>query len=167
MNHCDANVRSPSFYVAQMTVCCGHCAAETRVIGLVMPPGHETLDPEAADGAVWQRSTANALLSYVAYLPDGISRRLCRFAPTFRLVPSPTSLNAYWTNHCEHCDLPLGDHELHCEPGVFMPLSARGAMNIQLFQVLEAIAAVAAGYAADPEFFEWMAKAPSRGNLFP
>jgi hypothetical protein len=58
-----------------------------------------------------------------------------------------------WANHCEHCDALVGDDDLHCEPGGFMPGHADEAQAISLFEVRQAFQAVAAGYAVDPEFF--------------
>ena len=52
----------------------------------------------------------------------------------------------------------LDDHELHCEPGAFMASSEEAAANIELVRIPEPFAAVAAGYAMEPEFFARMRK---------
>jgi hypothetical protein len=77
---------------------------------------------------------------------------------SFRPAHSPATSSAYWANHCEHCNRPLGDHELHCEPGAFMPSSEAAAADIELVRIREPFAAVAGGYAPEPEFFAFMRK---------
>lgn len=163
----DANVRSPTYYVAHTHALCRHCGLSTRLLALAIPQDHETLDEDAQPDAggrdpapdTWQRVAVNAMLFYVERLPGGVKDRLNRISPFFRLAHSAATLNSYWANHCEHCGTLLGDHELHCEPdGAFMPASEAAAANIQLQQIQEPFEAVAAGYAFEPEFFGFMPK---------
>jgi len=163
----DANVRSHTYYVARAHVRCWHCGLSTRLLALAVPHNHETLDgdtqadADCGDSAsdAWQRATVNAMLFYVEHLSDDVRDRLHRISPFFCLAHSAATLNSYWANHCEHCGMLLGDHELHCEPdGAFMPSSEAAAANIQLQQVPEPFEAVAAGYAFEPEFFGFMRK---------
>ena len=166
-SHADANVRSQTYYIACTNARCWHCGAAIRLLGLAIPDGHETLDDDARanpDGGesasnAWQLGTANALLFYVGWLPDEVQRRLSRLSRVFRLAHSAATSSSYWANHCEHCGTLLGDHELHCEPdGAFMPPSEAAAANIHLLLIHEPLQAVAAGYAPDPEFFNFMRK---------
>ena len=163
----DANVRSPTYYVARTKVRCWHCGSSTGLLALAVPDGHETLDEDAqadADGGksptdAWQPANANALLFYVGCLPDAVQGRLNQLLPLFRLSPSAATSSSYWANHCEHCGTLLGDHELHCEPdGAFMPSSEAAAAQIELLGMQEPLEALAGGYALEPEFFGFMRK---------
>ena len=162
-----ANVRSHSYFVARTSTRCPHCGLPTRLLAVAVPQDHETLDEDAEDDAgdraepaaeAWQRSNINAFLFYVQELPDGVRDRLHQMSRCFRPAHCAATLNSYWINHCEHCGGPLGDHELHCEPGVFMASSEAAAANIELVRIQEPFAALAAGYAMEPEFFAFMRK---------
>jgi hypothetical protein len=164
-----ANVRSPSYFVARTSVRCPHCGLPTRLLALALPHDHETLNEDAQDDdddddddsaqrppESWQRAGVNAFLFYVEHLPKGVRDRLNRLSLLFRPAHSAATLNTYWANHCEHCGRVLDDHELHCEPGAFMASSEAAAANIELVRIPEPFAAVAAGYAMEPEFFACM-----------
>jgi hypothetical protein len=164
-----ANVRSPSYFVARASVRCPHCGLPTRLLALALPHDHETLDEDARDededegGATrppeaWQRAGVHAFLFYVEQLPNEVRDRLSQLSRFFRPAHSTATLNTHWANHCEHCGRLLDDHELHCEPGAFMASSEAAAANIELVRIPEPFAAVAAGYAMEPEFFACMRK---------
>jgi len=164
----DANVRSRTFYVASTHAVCCYCGSSTRLLALVMPHDHETLDADtpvtltengglAADS--WWRAGVSAFLFYVECIPDNIQDQLHQLSPFFRLAYSAATLTSYWANHCEHCSMLLDDHDLHCEPdGAFVPSNEGAATNIHLVQIREPFEAVAAGYAFEPEFFRFMRK---------
>jgi hypothetical protein len=153
-----ANVRSQSYYVARTDVQCWRCGISTRLLALAVPNSHETLDgdsPISPDG--WQCANFTAFLFYVEYLPESVQIRLNELSRRFRMGHSTATLCSYWANHCEHCDVLLEDHELHCEPdGAFLPLSEAAAAGVELLQIREPFEAVAAGYAFEPEFFRFM-----------
>jgi hypothetical protein len=159
--HSDPNYRSPNYRIARADTRCRHCGRTTRVLALLLPEDHEALDTETAEELnAWQLAGTNAFLFYVAHLPESVQRRVFQLSPTFRVAHSKATSNAYWANHCEHCDTLLDDHELHCEPdGAFMPCSEAEAGNILLLQIDEPFEAVAAGCALEPEFFRFMRKA--------
>jgi hypothetical protein len=156
----EANVRSQTYYVAGTDVRCWRCGVPTRLLALVVPNSHETLDgdsPHLPDA--WQRTNFNAFLFYVEYLPESVQNRLNQLSRHFRLGYSTATLSAYWANHCAHCGALLEDHELHCEPdAAFLPLSETAAAGIELVQIHEPFEAAAAGYAFEPEFFRFMRK---------
>jgi hypothetical protein len=182
----DANLRSPSYYVAQTHAACRDCGLSTRLLALALPRTHETLedcppaveaesdgvatdgvatDGVATDGAApgesatdsWQLADVDAFLFYVQQLPDGVQRQLRQISPGYRPARSAATQSVYWVNHCEHCGALLDDYELHCEPeGAFMPCSEAEAGKIHLMQILEPIQALAAGYSPDPLFFGLM-----------
>jgi hypothetical protein len=155
-----ANVRASNYYIAHTDTRCGHCGRSTPVLALVLPEEHEALDAETADGLnEWQSVSASAIVFYVVYLPHAVQARVSQLCPAFRMAHSAATANSYWANHCVHCGALLGDHELHCEPdGGFMPSSEAEAARIRLFRVDDAFEAAAAGYALEPEFFEFMRK---------
>ncbi len=162
----DANLRSPTYYLARTHAGCRHCGLSTRLLALAVPRTHETwegdvpaddADSTLLEASVWLRADVDAFLFYVEQLSQDVQRRLQLAAPFFRLAQSATTQSVYWANHCEHCGALLDDHDLHCEPdGAFMPASAAEAVGIHLLQVAEPIEAVAAGYSPDPAFFRLM-----------
>jgi hypothetical protein len=153
----DANVRSPTYYVARTEANCWYCGQPTRLLALAMPHGHETLDMEAPDS--WHRARFNAFLFFVERLSDEVQSRLSRISQSFRLARCAATLNSYWANHCEHCGALLGDHELHCEfDCAFMPSSESNAASIELLRIREPLEAMAAGYAIEPEYFRFMSR---------
>jgi hypothetical protein len=162
----DANFRSKTYYVARTEANCWHCSLPTHVLALAMPQGHETVDTderfdngEDSRQPVWQRADFNAFLFFVERLSGEVQSRLSRISRSFRLTYSAATLNFYWANHCEHCGVLLGDHELHCEfDCVFMPSSESSAANIELLHVREPLEALAAGYAIEPEFYRFMCR---------
>jgi hypothetical protein len=175
-SHSDANLRSPTYYVAQTHAACRDCGASTRLLALALPRTHETLEdwPSAveaeSDGAAtdrdapgesatdtWQHADVDAFLFYVEQLPDRVQRQLQQISRGYRQARSAATQSVCWANHCEHCGALLDDYDLHCEPeGAFMPCSEAEAGKIQLVQILEPIEALAAGYSPDPVFFGLM-----------
>jgi len=149
----DANVRSPTYYIARTNMRCPHCGSATLLLGLAVPPGHETLQVDADEPSTRQRENANALLFYVESLSREVQDRLQALSRFYRLGFDAGANSAYWANHCEHCGALLGDHELYCEPeGAFLPSSATAATHVQFTQIREPFSAAAVGYACDPEF---------------
>jgi hypothetical protein len=149
-----SNIRSPGYFVARASASCGHCGRLTGVLALALPPDHETLDVDSDDGT-WQPTGVCAFIFYATSLPEAVLRRLSPPASLFRLTSDAEAGNSYWANHCGRCGLALEDAELHCEPGVFMPVSEQEAAGIQVLYVDEAFEAAAAGYAPDPAFIRW------------
>jgi hypothetical protein len=150
----NANIRSSSYYIAEMQARCAKCGRQTRVLALAVPPDHEV----QVDGE-WQNVDANAFIFYVTELPDAVSRHLFERSPAFRVQRRQDPDDAHWGNHCEHCAEPFSDEELHCEPGGFMPSRALDAEAISLSRIDEGFSASAAGYALAPEFFASMRRA--------
>jgi hypothetical protein len=162
-----ANVRSPSYFVARTRVRCPHCGLPTRLLALAVPKDHEVLDEDVQDDDegcaerppdAWQRAGVYAFLFHVERLPDEVRVRLNDLSSLFRPAHGAATLHTHWANHCEHCRTALDDHELHCEPGAFMASSEAAAEAIELVAIPEPFAAVAAGYATEPEFFAFMRK---------
>jgi hypothetical protein len=158
----DFNVRSShGYYIAESTAVCGRCSAATRVFAVALPREHETiaLDPDAdreeSAQDTWEAAGFGALLFYIERLSEAVRRRLTQLAPGLRFSYSVPLQGAYWTNHCERCDLLLEDHELFCEPeGAF--LAMHGVDELRLSRIDEPFEAFAAGYVcAPPSFSVW------------
>src|SRR5258707_508966 len=62
----NANIRSPSYYIAEMQARCAKCGRQARVLALAVPPNHEIL----VDGE-WQNLDGDAFIFYAAELPEG------------------------------------------------------------------------------------------------
>lgn len=147
----DANVRSSSYFIAEMQMRCSQCAQPCRVFALSLPPNHETLVENE-----WQTVDANAFIFQVAGLSDAVSRLLFDRTADFHRTCGDDSSESYWANHCPHCAGVFSEDELHCEPGGFMPTDALEAQAISLTKVEQAFSACAVGYALEPEFFASM-----------
>jgi hypothetical protein len=150
-----ANIRASHFYLLSATAACPYCEWQTRVFALVVPADHQSLhsddDAEAADA--WQPADAAAVLFHVAALNAAAALKLRGSAPGYRPLLDPPSGAAGWTNHCDRCDEPLEDDELHSEPDApFMPTSPEGARAIRLTNIREAIETYAADSAIDPQW---------------
>jgi hypothetical protein len=162
----DANLRSPTYYVAQANAACRDCGLPTQLLALALPRTHETLEngssagetlPDEPGKDTWQHADVDAFLFYVEQLPDRVQLQLRQISPGYRQAQSAATQGVYWVNHCEHCGALLDDYELHCEPeGAFMPCNEAEARKIHLLQILEPIEALAAGYSPDPVFFGLM-----------
>jgi hypothetical protein len=146
-----ANIRSSSYYVAQTQARCAQCGQCCRVLGLALPPNHETLDE-----GEWQKVEANAFIFHIEGLPEAVSRHLLEYSAGFHQTCRDDPSESFWANHCLHCASVFSDDELHCEPGGFMPSDALEAQAISLTHVQQAFSATAAGYALEPEFFASM-----------
>jgi hypothetical protein len=181
----DVNIRSSRYFLAHTTGTCWHCRARTEFFALVVPPGHETREPDdeppdwAGDAAqnetqdeaqnetqnealavdTWCVATHHAFLFYIEFLPAVIQDRLKQFTQSYRLEFSDAAQGPYWANHCERCGSLLDDHELFCEPeGAFLPTSESSAGAIHLLALDEAFEAAAGGYAHEPQFFNAMSR---------
>jgi hypothetical protein len=163
--HSGINFRSPHYWIARTAGVCPQCHAETRLVALILPPGHEALSIDEEDtlidrdastrGDLWESVPRHAFVFYVEFLPDEVRRRLQVLAPMYRFAASPATQGSYWANHCARCGAFQEDQDLFCEPeGAFLPVSPAAASSIELLPVPEAFEVSAAGYAIDPQFVE-------------
>ena len=152
------NVRCDRYLIARSKSICARCSADIRVVGLMMPPGHETRS-EDEERVSWDGTASRAFLFYIESLPDAVRRRMQALAPMYRFAASPAAQSSYWANHCDRCGGIQEDHDLFCEPeGAFLPTSPDAASIIELFPVDEPLEAAAAGHALDPAFIEFMVR---------
>lgn len=148
----EPNVRSERYSLVHGAAICPHCRGRTRVVAVLVPPGHQTRRLEDDDDA-WDRVPCQALLFYLESLPEPVIRRLQQLAPLYRFAASPATQGSYCANHCERCGRMQEDHDLFCEPqGAFVPLGSEDAAAIEVVPVAERLEAAAAGYTLDPEF---------------
>ena len=159
----DINIRSRRYFIARSVTTCPACRSRTEVLGVGVPAGFETLIPDdtalTEDDAhdIWEAVPQAAFFFHIDQIPRAVSERVTRLSDSFRFVTGADVAVSHWSNHCAHCNLPLDDQELFCEPGgAFVPLSIRRAKSVRLSHVDEPFAASAAGCAYQPEFFEFM-----------
>ena len=158
----DINNRSPTYCIARAPQRCGQCARVFPVFGLAVPPGHETLEADAGVDEtelpeLWHVAEAGALLFFIENLPESVQERMRQLTLHYRPDYSEPARQSYWMNHCSFCGLKHGDFELYCEPGgAFLPVSSEAGARIRLHEILEPLAAQAAGYAFAPEYFDYM-----------
>ena len=161
----EANVRSPAYFIARTTGTCWNCGVDLPLLALALPDSHETLEvadssavePAVEPAADWQCAASSAFLFNIEYLPEAVGRRLSEVSPHFRRDQSGATGAAYWINHCARCGAAQGDDRLHCEPdGAFLPTNPAAAAAVELKEFNEPFEAGAAGYAYEPEYFDFM-----------
>jgi len=152
------NVRAPSYMVAASTRSCWRCSGTSRVHGFVLPAGHETLESwDDCDKDVWELAEEPTLLCCLEWLAPAVATVITSFAPHYRLAFGTDSGSLYWTNHCEFCDAPFGDHETYCEPGQgFLAFTLEDARRITLAHVGEPFSANCGSYSFGVTLFEEM-----------
>lgn len=140
----EINVRASSYFMAQSFTCCWKCRELTRVYGLILPAGHESLESGDDDDDYWYRHDEPTILHYVTDLLPGVANRIRVMSKHYRVDFSKTTGSSYWMNHCEACGMKQGDFELFCEPGgAFFPMDEREASQIVLHTFSEAFAGCA------------------------
>jgi len=135
----DIGIRAERYFIAKTAKHCWKCGAVTRVFGVGVPPGHETLelDEEEEGTYCWCASGQPSFVHYVTDLLPKVAARIGGLSRYYRVDFSKTTQSSYWMNHCEHCGIKQGDFEMYCEPsGAFFPMSKEAASLI----VLEVIA---------------------------
>jgi hypothetical protein len=148
----DANFRASYCYLLDAMTPCLRCGFQTAVYALALPAAHQWLysDDESGQAGTWQSANAPAVLLHVEELSSAVAIRLRELAPRYRLGFSPASGASRWVNHCDHCDEPLEDDDLHCEPeAAFMPISPEAAHSIRLTEVRHPLEVSAADCASD------------------
>jgi hypothetical protein len=152
------NVRAPSYFIATSTRSCWRCPAKSRVHGIILPAGHETLYAgEEPDEDSWELAEEPTLLCYLDYLAPAVARRMTALTPYYRIAYSKMTGSFHWMNFCEHCGAHLGDHETYCEPGQgFLAFTIEEARRISLAHVAEPFAASCGSYSIGVTLFDRM-----------
>ena len=148
-----ANFKASHFYLLSAPTKCAHCGMQTPVFALAVPVPHQWLhtDEEEERADVWQPAHAPTVLFHVEAMCAAAALRLRDLAPGYRPESSAASVAARWINHCDRCDGPLEDDDLHCEPeAAFMPVSPEAAHMIHLADVHHPLEVNAAGSVPDP-----------------
>lgn len=134
------NTRAERYFIAESLTACWKCGEATRVLGIVLPAGHET----AEDDNEWTRNDDPAIVSYASFLLPDNATRIQALSRKYRVDFSKTTNSSYWMNHCDRCGMKQGDFELYCEPdGAFFPTSEQAASRITLHSNDEAFGGVA------------------------
>jgi hypothetical protein len=152
------NIRSSYYYIATTTVLCERCRGPSPIVGLALPPGHETLEgDDETDEEFWQASEDPTFVCYLDYLLPTVAARVVERSATYRYSYRRRTQSFYWANRCAYCDAKLGDYESFCEPGQgFTPLTREDAAAILLERINEPFAATSGGWSLGVELFEFM-----------
>ncbi len=151
--------RAATYAILSATARCGACGDFTHVVAIAVPAAHEVFA-----GDTWEPGSSGVRLFYVESIPASVRQRLALLAPWYRsseprvvaFAKDPRDLAGRgWGNHCEHCDAPLEDHDLHCEPdGAFAAaLTAVGASaetRVLRWEIRAPLEVVAGGAGDDP-----------------
>ncbi len=154
------NVRAPGYFLAASSLPCWRCRGRSRVHGLALPAGHETLyiDDESGEES-WEVADEAAFVCYLEYLLPAAVARIRAHTGNYRYAFRRRTQTFYWVNFCEHCGAKLGDYDAFCEPGQgFMPLTRAEATRITLTRVNEPFAASAGGWSIGVDLFEFMSE---------
>lgn len=157
------NVRSATYYIAQVPERCWKCGQPIRAFAFILPAGYEVLlideDAEAGetdDEDFWQEMSDVAVLSYIEYISPSVQSRIMALAPHYRRGYTRGSQSWYWMNHCADCGMPQGDHELFREPeGGFLPIQFESARDIRLHRIDQPLQAAAAYQEAEAFAYLW------------
>lgn len=136
----DVGIRAESYFIAKSGKHCWKCGDVTRVFGVGVPAGYETLelDDEEDGASYWRVSDQPSFVHYVTDLLPGVAARVKALSHYYRIDFSKTTQSSYWMNHCEHCGMKQGDFEMYCEPsGAFFPMNRREASLIVLDVIAE------------------------------
>lgn len=134
----DIGIRCDKYFVAQTATKCWRCGDATRVMGIVLPSGHETLESDDNGSAWWIRQFEPCFVFYITELAAPVATHVSRISPNYRVDFSKTTSSSYLMNHCEHCNMKQGDFAMYCEPGgAFFPTSQESARDIRLHIVEE------------------------------
>ncbi|EIP5862260.1 DUF5710 domain-containing protein (plasmid) [Methylocaldum sp. MU1018] len=156
-----SNIKSDNYFVAVSSKACWKCGGITKVCGIALPAGHETLEPvdeedagfgqndvyteaqfqewlDSPASSHWVTSDFPTIVYYVSALPERVINYMQVYSHHYKLDFSKTMQTSYWMNHCEHCGMKQGDFEMYEEPdGTFYPLDAAAAAQITLHFINE------------------------------
>jgi hypothetical protein len=150
------NLRCTSYFIAQSTCSCWHCARHTRVFSFVLPRGHEARVADD-ESALWEVQESEAIVYYITWIPATVQAQVQSLTRHFRNDFSKTTQSFYWMNHCEHCGMKQGDFDLFEEFDTpFCPIEPQDACRILLRPVRESFEASAESVAYEPGFRQWM-----------
>ena len=174
------NIRSSNYYIAESSEACWKCNETTRVYGILLPAGHETLEPideadagfgsddqfeeadfqvwlDSAESRRWVKSDEPTIIHYVSHIASNVIAHIHRLTQNYRVDFSKTTQSSYWMNHCEHCGMKQGDFAMYCEPqGAFFPLSEQDASRIVLHRVAEFFEGNSGSYSYGVDLFDCM-----------
>lgn len=155
------NVRSTSYWIAQLPEFCWKCRENIQVFGLILPRGYEVLldddrEPDEDEEDFWEEMEDTAILTYIEYLSPMAESRIVALAPHYRRATGERDPHWYWTNHCSVCGIKQGDHWLFREPsGGFLPTEFRQARDIRLHRINSSLEASAAYTEAEAFAYLW------------
>ncbi|WP_174048557.1 DUF5710 domain-containing protein [Agrobacterium tumefaciens] len=132
------NVQADHYFIMEGSCECWKCARSTRLLGFLLPDGHESLwigDTEEED--FWERIEMPGMITGVTNLVPAVAERIRQFGDFYRQNLNKTTAIKRWMNHCENCGVKQGDFYPHPEPGMFGPLDKEAAAKIIFHHVAE------------------------------
>jgi Domain of unknown function (DUF5710) len=153
------NVRSASYWIAQVPELCSKCGSPIHVFALIVPAGYEVLDiPEDIEededpDDFWESMSDTAILSGIEYISPTVQARITALSPHYKRAPQNNGDRRwYWTNHCSACGVKQRDDELFHEPeDAFLPTEFHAARDIRLHRIDQPLRATA-GYGEAESF---------------
>lgn len=104
------NVRASAFSVARGQCSCWKCNKETDVFGILIDAGSRELD-NGNDYEEWEELEDGYMLFNIKYLSGDLENRIGALTGNkFRRDFSKTVGKGYLMNHCQHCDVKIGDN---------------------------------------------------------
>jgi hypothetical protein len=155
------NIRSATYYIAQVPETCWSCDYPTLVFGFFLPAGYQVLEdedrePDEPEEDFWQEMEDVGRLSYIEYLTPTVESRIRALAPHYKRGLSKTLGLWYWMNHCSECGIQQGDHYLFREPAAgFLPTRFEAAREIRLHRIDQPLEAVATYGEAESFAYLW------------
>ena len=138
----EPNVRANRYFIVESRIRCPQCDVATAVFAFALPAGYESLSayddtPDDEEGS-WEACVLAGVLSYVEYLPESVAQRVGGMTSHYRLDLDAPSGEHFWTNHCQHCEAPIEEQDLHGEyDRQFGPMPSEGLEAIRVHEVRE------------------------------
>lgn len=122
-----ANIAAEGFYLIERKISCWKCGSETSVFGIHIPPlGYVRNEIEE-----WERHDSSFTISWIKKInKEALS--ILENETNLKLSYSKKANLKYLMNHCESCNVKIGDYCLHDDPGgAFCPIDIEQAKKIK------------------------------------
>jgi len=86
----DINLQFFSYFIAQSTRSCWHCARDTRVFSFLLPPGHKARVSND-ESTNWEVQESEAIVYYVTWIPASVQAQMQSVTRQYRPDGHPKS----------------------------------------------------------------------------
>jgi hypothetical protein len=115
-----SNVKSTSYMIIKSWILCRRCKRLTPVFAFTLAEDYQSRSVNAKTAGDkcgrWDRPGIPVVLSFVVLVNDPVAIRIRGMTPCFRIASDCKTGQTYWMNHCEYCDAPAEEEELHAHP---------------------------------------------------